>query len=100
MQHARIGTRRATARRDVTFVRSKRSTTRPTPRPPVAPGELGAEVARQANAEDVTCPQALPAQVGASTVCSGTLDGEQAQLGVTITAVQGSSVAFDIAKVG
>lgn len=68
--------------------------------PTVAPDQLGAEVARQANAEDVTCPQALPAQVGASTVCSGTLEGEQAQLGVTITAVEGTSVAFDIAKVG
>ncbi|MEJ2866295.1 DUF4190 domain-containing protein [Actinomycetospora sp. OC33-EN08] len=68
--------------------------------PAVTPEQLAPEVSAQLGAEDVVCPEMLPGQVGATTVCSGTVDGEQAQLGVTVTEVSGTQVAFRIARVG
>ncbi|MDL5159108.1 DUF4190 domain-containing protein [Actinomycetospora termitidis] len=68
--------------------------------PAVTPEQLAPEVSAQIGAEDVVCPEMLPGQVGATTVCTGTVDGEQAQLGVTVTEVSGTQVAFRIARVG
>jgi hypothetical protein len=38
--------------------------------------------------------------VDASTICSGTVDGQQAQLQTHVTAVEGSSATVDITRVG
>lgn len=67
--------------------------------PLVTPEQLAPEVAAQTGAEDVTCPDALPGQVGASTVCTGTVSGEETRLGVTVTTVQGTQIGFRIAPV-
>ena len=68
--------------------------------PSVAPDALATEVAAQYSAEDVSCPEPLPAQVGASTVCTGTVAGGPARLGVTVTTVEGTQVGFRITPVG
>jgi hypothetical protein len=75
----------------------------------VTGGEYGPEVPTTALAEqvgvgsgatDVICPGYLPAQIDASTVCSGTVDGQQAQLRTQVTAVAGSEATVDITRVG
>ncbi|MCD2187800.1 DUF4190 domain-containing protein [Actinomycetospora soli] len=67
--------------------------------PVVTPDQLAPEVAAQTAAQDVTCPEPLPGQVGATTTCTGTVDGEPAQFGVTVNAVDGSQVGFQIVKI-
>ena len=68
---------------------------------PEVPSEaLAQEVGVQTGATDVICPGYLPAQVDASTTCSGALGGEQAQLQTRVTAVEGSTATVDIARVG
>jgi hypothetical protein len=54
----------------------------------------------QSGATDVVCPGYLPDQVDASTVCSGGVDGQQAQLRTLVTAVEGSEATVDITRVG
>ncbi|HEY2193146.1 MAG TPA: protein kinase [Actinomycetospora sp.] len=44
----------------------------------------------------VTCPDALPARVGASVVCTATGGGGTQSLRATVTSVSGSQVRFDI----
>ncbi|GLZ51806.1 DUF4190 domain-containing protein [Actinomycetospora sp. NBRC 106378] len=68
--------------------------------PVVSPDQLAPEVAAQTAAQDVTCPEPLPGQVGASTVCTATVDGQQVRLGVTVNAVNGTQVGFQIAPLG
>jgi uncharacterized iron-regulated membrane protein len=72
----------------------------PAAAPVVSPEQLAPEVAAQTSASDVTCPEPLPGQIGATTTCSGTVDGEQAQFGVTVNSVNGTQVGFQIVKVG
>ena len=48
----------------------------------------------------ILCPGYLPAQVDASTVCTGGVDGQQAQLRTLVTAVEGSEATVDITRVG
>lgn len=68
----------------------------------VAPEAVAAQIEQQTSgrATDVTCPAELPAQVGASITCSGTVDGAPAQIQATATAVEGTTVSFDIQQVG
>ncbi|GAA4856434.1 hypothetical protein GCM10023201_58550 [Actinomycetospora corticicola] len=66
--------------------------------PVVAPEQLAPEVAAQTAAEDVTCPEPLPGQIGATTTCSGTVDGGPAQFGVTVNSVNGTQVGFQIVR--
>lgn len=68
--------------------------------PEVPSDALAAQVDAQSGATDVVCPGYLPAQVDASTICSGTVDGQQAQLQTHVTAVEGSSATVDITRVG
>ena len=44
----------------------------------------------------VSCPDDLPGRVGASTVCSATVDGTTTPLDVSVTSVDGSDVRFHI----
>jgi hypothetical protein len=44
----------------------------------------------------VTCPASLPAQVGASVVCTATGGGGTQSLRATVTSVSGDQVRFDI----
>lgn len=68
---------------------------------PEVPSEaLAEQVGAQSGATDVICPGFLPAQVDASTVCSGTVDGRSAQLQTQVTAVEGSEATVDITRVG
>ena len=61
---------------------------------------LAEQVGAQSGATDVICPGYLPAQVDASTVCAGGVDGQQAQLRTLVTAVEGSEATVDITWVG
>ncbi len=47
---------------------------------------------------DITCPDELPAEVGAEARCTLTVDGDPAEYGVTvtITSVDGDTAAFDV----
>jgi hypothetical protein len=68
---------------------------------PEVPSEaLAEQVGAQSGATDVICPGYLPAQVDASTVCSGGVDGQQAQLRTLVTAVEGSEATVDITRAG
>ncbi|MEJ2863772.1 DUF4190 domain-containing protein [Actinomycetospora flava] len=68
---------------------------------PEVPSEaLAEQVGAQSGATDVICPGYLPAQVEASTICAGAVDGQQAQLEARVTAVEGSEATVDIARVG
>ena len=68
---------------------------------PEVPGDaLAEQVGAQSGASDVVCPGYLPAQADASTVCSGTVDGQQAQLETRVTAVEGTEATVDITRVG
>jgi hypothetical protein len=68
--------------------------------PEVPSDALAEQVGAQSGATDVICPGYLPAQVDASTVCSGGVDGQQAQLRTLVTAVEGSEATVDITRVG
>jgi hypothetical protein len=68
--------------------------------PVIAPELLAPEVATQTGAQDVTCPEPLRGEIGATTTCSGTSEGEPVQLGVTVNSVNGTQVGFQIARVG
>ncbi|MDA2807632.1 DUF4333 domain-containing protein [Nocardiopsis suaedae] len=77
---------------------------------PEAGGDAGAvpadEVARQASdtlaetvgqtPDSLTCPEDLPAEVGASIRCELTADGQTLGVTVTATAVEGTNVDFDV----
>ncbi|WP_017538411.1 DUF4333 domain-containing protein [Nocardiopsis halophila] len=77
---------------------------------PDSGGEAGAvpadEVARQAAAvleeevgqtpDDLTCPEDLPAEVGASIRCDLTAGGQTLGVTITATAVEGTNVDFDV----
>lgn len=67
--------------------------------PVIAPEQLAPEVAAQTAATDVTCAEPLPGRIGATTTCSGTVDEEPAQFGVTVNSVNGTQVGFQIARV-
>ncbi|WP_433782682.1 DUF4190 domain-containing protein [Actinomycetospora sp. CA-101289] len=68
---------------------------------PEVPSEaLAEQVGAQTGATDVICPGYLPAQVDASTTCSGTLDGQQAQLDNRVTGVEGAEATVEITRVG
>ncbi|WP_026123575.1 DUF4333 domain-containing protein [Nocardiopsis chromatogenes] len=64
------------------------------------------EVARQASdvlaettgqtPDSLTCPEDLPAEVGASIRCELTADGQTLGVTVTATAVEGTNVDFDV----
>lgn len=64
------------------------------------------EISRQASAaleeqigrapDDLTCPEDLPGEVGASIRCELTDGGQSYGVTVTTTAVEGSSVDFDV----
>lgn len=66
----------------------------------------GDEVARQASTvleqqvgyapDDITCPEDLPAEVGASIRCELSTDGQTYGVTVTTTSVEGTDVEFDI----
>jgi hypothetical protein len=68
--------------------------------PEVPSDALAEQVGAQSGATDVVCPGYLPAQVDATTVCAGTVDGQQAQLRTTVTAVEGAEATVDITRVG
>jgi hypothetical protein len=68
--------------------------------PEVPSDALAEQVGAQSGATDVICPGFLPAQVDASTVCSGTVDGVSAQLQTQVTAVEGAEATVDITRVG
>lgn len=77
---------------------------------PEAGGEAAAvsadEVARQASdvlaetvgqtPDSLTCPEDLPAEVGASIRCELTADGQTLGVTITTTAVEGTNVDFDV----
>ncbi|MBR8741006.1 DUF4333 domain-containing protein [Nocardiopsis sp. MG754419] len=46
--------------------------------------------------DDLTCPEDLPAEVGASIRCELTAGGETLGVTVTTTSVEGSDVNFDV----
>ena len=48
------------------------------------------------DASQVRCPSSLDAEVGATTTCSGPVDGTQTTLLVRVTSVADSTVTFDI----
>ncbi len=56
--------------------------------------QLAAEVGQAP--DSVTCPGDLPAEVGASMTCELTAGKEQLPVMVTVTAVDGTDVNFDI----
>lgn len=56
--------------------------------------ELEAQVGQ--TPDDVTCPEDLPGEVGASIRCELTAGGETLGVTVTTTEVDGSNVNFDI----
>ncbi|MDA2810864.1 DUF4333 domain-containing protein [Nocardiopsis sp. RSe5-2] len=78
--------------------------------PEAGGGDAGAvpadEVARQASdtlaetvgqtPDSLTCPEDLPAEVGASIRCELTADGQTLGVTVTATAVEGTNVDFDV----
>jgi hypothetical protein len=68
--------------------------------PEVPADALAEQVGAQSGASDVICPGYLPAQVEASTVCAGTVDGQQAQLRTRVTAVEGIEATVEITRVG
>ncbi|MDL5159598.1 DUF4190 domain-containing protein [Actinomycetospora termitidis] len=59
---------------------------------------LATEVGNQTGATDVICPGYLPAQVDASSTCDGTVDGQNARLRATVTAVAGSEASILISR--
>ncbi|MFC7327414.1 DUF4333 domain-containing protein [Marinactinospora rubrisoli] len=68
----------------------------------VGSDDVANEVARQLETEvgrmpdDVTCPENLPAEVGASVRCELTADGQTYGVTVTATEVEGTNVRFDV----
>lgn len=65
-------------------------------------GELAKEVGKQLSSsvghepESMTCPEDLPAKVGATTTCSLSDAGATYGVKVSVTSVDGSDVKFDI----
>ena len=47
-------------------------------------------------ADEVNCPDSLPAEVGAEMVCTAVTDGEETQYKVVVTKVEDNVVNFDI----
>ncbi|WP_233515403.1 DUF4333 domain-containing protein [Marinitenerispora sediminis] len=68
----------------------------------VGSDDVANEVARQLEEQvgrapdDVSCPENLPGEVGASVRCELTADGEAYGVTVTVTEVEGTRVAFDV----
>ena len=72
----------------------------------VVKGEVETQVAAQLGQEvgeepdEVTCPTGLDATVGAALTCTLTAAGDEADVDVEVTEVEGSDVAFDIEVAG
>lgn len=67
----------------------------------VSPGQVADEIATAAHlpAGSITCPQALPARVGATTTCVASPPGfRPTPVRVTVTSVAGEDVKFDFAS--
>jgi len=60
--------------------------------------EIKTQLAAQAQitADDVSCPGSLKGKVGESMVCTVTANGETVKVKVTVTAVEGHTIKFDI----
>jgi Domain of unknown function (DUF4333) len=71
----------------------------------VAPDELEEQAAAALEGEigarpDVSCPDELPAEMGATTECAATAGEEDVRLELTVTSVDGDEVRFDIESIG